>query len=543
VTLTTNKPSINRLVEISRQADIKNVIFSPGSRNAPLVIAFHAANCFDIRTIPDERVAGFFALGQGIASRVPSIICCTSGSAVLNYAPAIVEAYYQRVPMLILTADRPSRLIDQGIGQSMRQKEVYSNYIKQSYSWVEEAVSESDLKSNDELISQAIIAATSYPQGPVHINIPFEEPLYDKVEYQRPQVEFHSPKLTKPEVGLSPDLASLWQSKKKKIILCGLMSPYNQETSAALISLSERGDVVLMTESTSNVSCSNSIQCLDRVLHSDIEESLLQCDLLVSIGDKPLTHWYIDGGSLKDTYQSQPVHIPRHPSEVLGQLVDLESPNDGAFQAGWVAAQTTTSHKHDLYIASAPYSDLTVINKVIAELPSDIDLHLANSTPVRYLQLFDQSKELRSYSNRGVSGIDGSTSTALGFSSLADKNNVLITGDLSFIYDSNAFWQERLPQLLVILINNGGRGIFRYIPGPETTEQLESVFEAHHNRKADNICQMYDLNYTAVYNLKELSQAISSYNWDDEQCSVIEIFTPRLTNARILRSYFESMKV
>jgi len=555
---TTNKESINRLVEICYQKGIKNVIFSPGSRNAPLIIAFHAAKKFDIKTIPDERCAAFFAMGQGLATGKPTIICCTSGSAVLNYAPAIVEAYYQHIPLLVLTADRPSQWIDQGIGQSMRQKKVYQNYIKESYSWIEESASPEDLQINDNIISSAIDFALKLPLGPVHINIPFHEPLYDQIDYERPLIELSTTKKvhTISESNLQEQLKKDWLQAKKKIVIAGLMPP-DSHTGQLLAELSERKDIVLLTEKTSNIKCENDIACLDRVLHSMSEEpSSYSADILISIGgpivskkikqfflhNKPSKHWFIDEGTLQDTYLANPKHLS-HSTAAIKMLAANPNANSLSFQESWELFQRSTNKKHKEFLDSCPYSDLKVFELLFDLMPNGIDLHLANSTPIRYAQLFEGRKDLRYYSNRGVSGIDGSTSTALGFASQAnDQDSVLITGDLSFFYDSNAFWLQETPHnLTIILINNKGGGIFRYIPGPATTGQLESVFEAPHNLKAKNICEMYGISYTSVERAEKVTDALNKVFRNRDRLQLLEIFTPRIDNAEILKSYFKSM--
>ncbi|MGA0256861.1 MAG: thiamine pyrophosphate-binding protein, partial [Saprospiraceae bacterium] len=165
-----DKRSIARLVDICHQMGVKELVFSPGSRNAPLVISFVESGLFECLCIPDERTAAFFAMGMAIQSDRTVAICCTSGSAALNYAPALSEAYYQGVPLLVLTADRPVEWIDQGVGQSIRQNNVYANYIKKSFEFIQEASKEEDIAANDEISIQALQACQSGFKGPVHIN-------------------------------------------------------------------------------------------------------------------------------------------------------------------------------------------------------------------------------------------------------------------------------------------------------------------------------------------------------------------------------------
>ena len=555
--MTSAKKSVARLVEVCYRRGLREVIFSPGSRNAPLVIAFTAHKGFNCQTVPDERVAAFIALGHGIATSKPTIICCTSGSAVLNYAPAIVEAYYQHVPLLVLTADRPSEWIDQGIGQSMRQKDVYYNYIKSSSQWIEQADSDDELLANDQIFNQAISAALTPPLGPAHINLPFYEPLYDTEEIH----EFNPPLKLSPLASngayvLDQHISDLWKEGRKKVIIAGLFHP-NTELSNTLSLLAEREDIVLITETTANIK-ESTIGCIDRALNGVGDSSdTLRPDLLISIGgpivsklikaffrkNKPNNHIYIDSGKLKDTYRTDPVHIDTEPLEVLKQLMQISSSNNEDFQNEWQLLEAATYNSHKNYIEKCVYSDLKVMSEIFTALPRNSNVHLANSTPVRYAQLFNQDKDVSYYSNRGVSGIDGSISTSIGFAQRSNDKNILITGDMSFFYDSNAFWIKRLPSnLAIILINNGGGGIFRYIPGPDTTNQLEAVFEAHHNFDASHICRMYGMTYYQAKNLEEFKEKYALIVENRDRMMLLEVFTPQLENAQILREYFEYIK-
>ncbi len=555
---TTNKESIYRLVEFCRAKKIENVIFSPGSRNAPLVIAFHATQTFNIVTIPDERVAAFYALGQALESRKPSIICCTSGSAVLNYAPAIVEAYYQRVPLLILTADRPGRKIDQGIGQSMRQNKVYENYIKKSYTWIEEASSSEDLKTNDTIIQDAIELTSAGIPGPVHINIPFEEPLYDQVPYQKLDLELTSSSAainSEAENNALNLLRNKWPEAERKMVICGQMTP-GSKLGYILAELAAREDIVLLTETTSNIESSYSVQSIDRVLHRLDKKEGQNSDLLIHMGgpivskkikqfikhNPPAEHWHIDLGSVQDTFDTSPHHIQQEPSIIMADLLELNSSNEESYLSEWRNLSIETSVLHSKYLEQIPFCDLIVFDVLLSSIPEESIVHLANSTPVRYAQLFDQRPNLSFQSNRGVSGIDGSTSTALGVASLSKQRNILITGDMSFFYDSNAFWQTKqaLPQLLIFLINNGGGGIFRYIKGPDTTEQIEDVFASAHELDASKLCDLYSIDYTSVHSQVELEKTVAT-SFKTESCCVVEIFTSKELNSKLLRAYFEYM--
>ena len=559
--MTTDKQHIARLVQICHLHGIENVIFSPGSRNAPLVIAFSEAKVFRLRTVHDERVAGFFALGQGIKSKKPTVLCCTSGSALLNYSPAIVEAYYQNIPLLVISADRPTEWIDMGIGQSMRQFDVFHNYIKKSYDLVQEPNTQTGLWYSDRQVNEAINLTMVDRPGPVHINIPLVEPLYNQVatSVEPPKVICH-PTVTKQldEVTKESILGILRKSEKLMVIV-GLQD-YNKQLAYCLSELIQSGRIVLLTESTSNIHIEGSVQCIDRCLHGMLAKEDYRPDTLISVGGplvskmikgflkshKPMVHIQLSDGHMEDSYQALTHHLDLQPAYFFELLMTSGMGiNNAIYQQHWKHLILSSASQHQKFLQSCDYSDLIVFDCIYKLLPPACSIHLANSTPVRYAQLFENLPSHRFYANRGVSGIDGCTSTAFGFADLDVGQNILITGDIAFFYDGNAFWSNALPNnLSVILINNSGGNIFRYIDGPSTTNQLESTFEATHDRHAKPFCEMYEIHYLECRGSEELENSLHQFfSSATERVTVLEIFTPRLKNAEILKNYFMSMKL
>lgn len=553
--MTTDKLSIQALVQICYKQGIRRVVFSPGSRNAPLVIAFSEHKGFETIVIPDERVAAFHALGQGIATGKPSVICCTSGTAALNYGPAIAEAYYQQVPLLVLTADRPVEWIDMGIGQSMRQEAVFANYVKGSYQFTQEASHPDDLWYNERLANKAITETTSGAPGPVHINLPFRESLYTQAELQ--PLRHPTLKVSRNDYVLSEEdvteLKSVWSHTTKRLIIIGQRQP-DLEESTILNSLIKKGGVVVMTETTSNVRADKLIDCIDRVLPLVGEDEKYHPDLVISFGGaivskriktflkkaKPTYHIELGLSNAKDTYQRLSHHYKIQPLPVLEELLRFETINT-KYAQNWHQVNAKARALHNAFLLETSYCDLKVFEVLLKEIPESAILHFASSTPIRYSQLFSEYQAGRLVQcNRGVSGIDGSTSTALGYAGCSDHLNILITGDISFFYDSNAFWLRQRPSnLKVILINNGGGNIFKYIPGPETTAQL-SVFEADHQLSARPVAQLYGLSYSRVSTLEDLEAAMPRfYSKDLDKISILEINTKSCSNAETLRNYFD----
>jgi len=498
--MTTNKESVARLVAIAAAHGLKDVVFSPGSRNAPLVIAFNEDERFNCTCIHDERAAGFFALGISQHTRKSTIIACTSGSAAFNYAPAVAEAYYQHVPLLVLTADRPIEWIDQGNGQTIRQRNIYGSHVKGSYELLQEANHEDELWHNDRTVNEAIITSQKGNKGPVHINVPLREPLYDTVDKSNGAAKIISRVQTSAELHADAwrALIKTWNNSDRKLILVGQSTPDSLLT-GALTALAVDKSVVVMTETTSNVHVSSQIASIDRTIEG-ISDSFgaYQPDILLTLGgeivskkiktllrkNKPNHHWHINTeGQVMDTYQSLTKVIPTNPIAFLEKLVELADPKwNGTYDEAWSTLSRRRSALHMDFYDNCEWSDFKVMGKVLSHLPTHSNLHLANSTPIRYQQLFNQRFDLNNYCNRGTSGIDGSTSTAAGMAHASDNLTTIITGDTSFFYDSNALWIKELPaHLRIILINNGGGNIFKIIPGPDSTNQLEEYFEAAHH--------------------------------------------------------------
>jgi len=557
--MTTNKESVARLVEISAAHGLKDIVFSPGSRNAPLIIAFNEDDRFNCTCIHDERVAAFFALGISQHTGLPTILACTSGSAAYNYAPAVAEAYYQHIPLLILTADRPVEWIDQGNGQTIRQKDIYGSHVKGSFELLQEVSHEDELWHNDRTVNEAILTTIKGNNGPVHINIPLREPLYDTTKNKKTTPKIISTVSTLPrldEEGWVP-LIHKWNTSNKKLILVGQCNPDSRLTSA-LTALAVDRSVVVMTETTSNVHVSSQIACIDRTIEGLTDNfNEYQPDILLTLGGeivskkiktllrkyKPNTHWHVDIGSrVLDTYQSLTTIVPTDPIAFLEGLVHRADPQwNGGYSGLWDTLNRKRSALHMDYYENCEWSDFKVFGKVLAHLPAHSNLHLANSTPIRYHQLFNQRFDLNNYCNRGTSGIDGSTSTAAGMAHASDNLTTIITGDTSFFYDSNALWIKNLPaHLRIILINNGGGNIFKIIPGPDSTNQLEEYFEAAHQHTAEGICKTFGLPYFSCDNENDLETLLEVFfEKDFDSAPILEIKTPEEINDKVLKDYLK----
>ncbi|MEL6122827.1 MAG: 2-succinyl-5-enolpyruvyl-6-hydroxy-3-cyclohexene-1-carboxylic-acid synthase [Bacteroidota bacterium] len=562
MTLLSAKTSVANAVRIAAAKGIKYAVISPGSRNAPLTISLDEHPNITCLNIPDERVAGFFALGMAQELQSPVILCCTSGSAALNYAPAIVEAYYQKIPLLIYTADRPTEWIDQRAGQTMRQHEVYANYIKSSYQLLSEAKQRDHLWYNDRIINQAVDETMIDGPGPVHVNFPMREPLYDLIKLE----ELSPPKVVTsiqrknvlPESAID-ELKEAWSRHDSVLVIIGQRAR-SERFDRAIEALSTLSHVIILTENTSNVCATKVYRSIDRLIDSigPEEYSAFTPSLVISCAGPIVSkkirfmlrdmniaeHWHVDPvDQYVDTYRALTQNVPLMIQELVPIVSQVDHRVDQRFMANWKRREADTKSAHDVYVDQVEWCDLQVMNAIHERVPGG-QFHIASSTPVRYTQLFETRMDLQYRANRGVSGIDGCTSTAAGAAYVCDEVVTLVTGDIAFFYDSNAFWHHHVgDNLRVIMINNEGGNIFRYVKGPQRTSQFEKHFEAHHVTTAKGIAEAYHVNYLTAMDAESLEDQLDIiYNHDYVGPVILEIFTPRELNIQILKDYFAYIK-
>lgn len=545
-------PLAQSIIEICRAKGITNIVISPGSRNAPLTIGFANNPAFTCYSIVDERCAAFFGMGMAQQVKKPVALVCTSGSALLNYYPAIAEAFYSQIPLIVISADRPHDKIDIGDGQTIRQENVYANHILYNANLLEDASLENDRKIN-EAINTAITQ-----KGPVHINAPFEEPLYETVEELKvsPLLIENSAE-DNPGYDIQP-FAEKWHAAKKKLILVGVNDPGTVD-SVIIQQLAEDPSVVVMTETPSNFYHPTFISNIDTIItpfgHEDFEA--WRPEILLTFGGmvvskrvkawlrkyKAQEHWHIDNLRAYDTFSSLTYHVTEEPNVFLHKL--LQHNNSRTESNYRKMAQDLAAYRksrHTAYLAKIPFSDFKAFDSILRVLPENSQLQISNSSAIRYAQLFENKPEVEVFCNRGTSGIDGSTSTAIGAAVGSGKETILITGDVGFFYDSNALWNNYIPKdFKVILINNRGGGIFRILPGHDETPVFNTFFETTHNLTAEHLAKMYGFAYQTASNEEELKEQLELLMQEDDGPKLLEVFTPMLENDKILLQYFKEL--
>lgn len=552
-----NKPLSQTVTQLCLAKGITHIVISPGSRNAPLIIGFTEHPDFKNYSIVDERCAAFFALGLAQQLQKPVAVVCTSGSALLNYFPAVAEAFYSDIPLVVLSADRPEDLVEIGDGQTIQQEQVYGKHSLYAANCRE---GQKHQVFNETEINIALNTAIEL-RGPVHINIPFSEPLYhtaDDLSVRPQHVPARKKTPEKIEGDAFEDFLETWNSSAKKMVLVGVLNP-NSIEEKQIQALAEDKSVLVLTETTSNLHHPNFIPAIDQLISSLTESELeaLQPDVLLTFGGmvvskrikaflrkfQPKTHWHIDSKKAYDTFFALDVHCKTMPNYFLKTLYSKARPVKSEYQKQWLDIRKHRLSKHEDYLAEIPFSDFKVFSIVFQALPKAIQLQLANSASIRYAQLFELDPSFQVFCNRGTSGIDGSTSTAIGAAVASSKQTVFITGDLSFFYDSNALWNDFIPNnFRIIIVNNSGGGIFRILPGDKQSDNFKTYFETKHQLTAVQLCDMYELEYTSASSEREVSSALQDFFQESERPRVLEIFTPSEVNDQILITYFKYVR-
>ena len=571
-------PLAQQLILLCEAKGIKHVVISPGSRNAPLTIGFASHPKINTYSIVDERCAAFFALGMAQQLNEPTAVICTSGSALLNYYPAVAEAFYSDIPLIVISADRPAHLIDVGDGQTIRQENIFENHLLYAANLKAEEKVDSEFSTNItqvingvattikskvlnniKLINEALNVAITQ-KGPVHINIPFEEPLYETVANLSEVVSEISPEVLDNTIAEDDFelFMSRWNASTKKMILVGVLPP-NNVTEDQLSFLTNDEATVVFTESTSNLEHEHCFCSIDKMIGvlDDEEFQVLQPEVLITFGGmivskkvkaflrnyKPKYHYHINDKKAFDTFFSLTHHFKTEPRVFLDKLISSQTAITSGYNKYWRKVREDRSIRHREYLSKISFSDLKVFDVLWKHVPQNTILHLSNSSTIRYAQLFDQLKQVTQYCNRGTSGIDGSTSTAIGHASVTNEQNILITGDLSFFYDSNGLWNNYIPSnFRIIVVNNGGGGIFRILPGQKNTANFERYFETIHDLNASQLCEMYKLEYNTACNEDELKDSLKGFFEDGSQPKLLEVFTPRIDNDEILLAYFKHLR-
>ncbi len=543
--------NINAIVSTLYSKGLRHAVISPGSRNAPLIMAFARFGKIKCYPVPDERVAGFVALGMSKQTKSPVAVICTSGTAVLNLYPAIAEAFYMQVPLLVITADRPADMLGRWDGQTIQQFEVFKPHVLGSFTTPDQI--HVDLSAGiSQTAAQAYNTSLGKVHGPVHLNVPLAEPLYEaaRLEFEYPPYTELSDNKSKAEARQDFDNGPV---QGKVMLLIGADCP--EALTEALLKISRSGHVVVLADVISNAHAAGNIKNWEAVfLNANTEQKqALVPDILISMGKMvlnktlkqlfrshpPKQHWHVtESGFSADTFFTRPEVLMASPAMFLEYLQEHIDGADPAYLESFRALSASQEQKSAL-LWEAPFNEFSALRYILSQLPENLSLHLANSMSVRYVAyLADGLKaSWKIHSNRGVSGIDGCSSTAVGMAMLDEGLNVIVTGDIAFFYDINALWQRQLPDnLRIIVLNNSGGGIFRNIDGPAGLPELDPYIETPHKLKAGHMAAHFGVRYFEVSSESKLQSCMHDF-LHGKGSAILEIQTDSNINSNIFKQY------
>ena len=549
-----NKENVNILTSLLVAHGVSYAVVCPGSRNAPIVHNLVTCPDIDCFSVTDERSAGFYALGMAQATLSPVAVCVTSGTALLNLLPAVAEAYYQHVPLVVISADRPLQWIDQLDGQTLPQQDALGRFVRKAVSLPEPHNEEEHWFCN-RLVNEALLAARQRGDGPVHINVPLTEPLYEFTVDSLPDermITYAAPCVDK---RLITECAGMFWKASRPMVIVG------QSSKEKLIAddFAEISGFAVVLNETLSIGC-GACHFDELLCQKQLPDDLVP-DFLLYIGDtlvsrrmkqflrklpKDVPVWAIsEDGAVHDTFKSLCGVIEGHPADAIASLGDLapmkRRRGTSPFFDRWDEFLAETDEKIEDFTPG--YSQMAAVKCLEEMLDDDDDFvtHYANSMSVRLANIYACHYV---FCNRGVNGIEGSLSTAAGFSLVTDQTVYCVLGDLSFFYDSNALWNEDLRgNLRILLLNNGGGGIFEKFEGLQKSAARDRFVMAKHHTSAEGICQSYQVAYRAVHNMEELEEGIYWLRQDqDERPMLLEVFTNSSNDAKILKSYYDRFR-
>lgn len=521
--------------EICAQHGIRHAVICPGSRSAPLVLGFANHRQISSHVISDERSAGYIALGIAQSTGEAVALVCTSGTAALQFSAAVAEAFYQQIPLIVLTADRPPEWVDQRDGQTIRQSNIYGAHVKRAFNVDTDAETLDGWYAN-RCLNEAILEANASPKGPVHLNLPFREPLYPSADAK---ISYGKPRVIR-STNAAPSLpVPVWKSLRQRIkafrrILLVAGQPVSVNPLQQIKGIQpEKSHLPVVAEILSNLHGTKGlIQHVDLILRDLSPKSTKQLapDLLLTWGagviskplkqflrnHRPAEHWHLqEAGSAADTFMNLTEIIRVNPGQlpILLEGFKASGTQKGYFES-WQMLESEANLSKKKWLA-AHNGEAGLVAALLKRLPNGCTLHLANSMSVRYATLAGlESKQrgVRVFSNRGTSGIDGCTSTAVGHAITTPGPHILITGDVAFFYDRNAFWNNiRIPNLHILVLNNHGGQIFGMIDGPRERKESADFFIGKQKLDTEAICKEYGLRRITLHAGEDFDKSLNEF--------------------------------
>jgi 2-succinyl-5-enolpyruvyl-6-hydroxy-3-cyclohexene-1-carboxylate synthase len=499
------------------------------------------------------------------------VVVCTSGTAAYNLAPAVAEAFFSETSLVIITADRPAEWVAQHDGQTIFQSEIFGKHVKRYFQLPQTYEHADDHWAINRIVNDAINLSQQDVHGPVHINAPFREPLYptagETITYSKP---IRIIRELLPSWSLDANAEALIREALKNyhrvLVVAGQQDPHDALVSS-LRKFLDTHKIPVITDVISNLH-----ELPEAVRHGDLflgqapdeVKKTLQPDLLITFGQSlisknvklflrhyaPKAHWHLQpAGLVADTFKNLTQVFRVAPASffnfvsALPEEVNFENQKQQNYCKLWEVEERRSARSLAGFFSDKELSELEVVSEVLRLMPADANLHLANSMSVRYANFFGleaRQKGIRVFSNRGTSGIDGCTSTTVGHYFASGKPTFLITGDLAFFYDRNAFWHNYpLNDIRILLLNNHGGLIFDMIDGPGNTPEAAEYFVTRQKLNARKLCEEYGIEHLALDSRRKLKNILKDFFEFDGKTKILELDTDTARN----KSLFENLKL
>ncbi|HSO58606.1 MAG TPA: 2-succinyl-5-enolpyruvyl-6-hydroxy-3-cyclohexene-1-carboxylic-acid synthase [Paenisporosarcina sp.] len=541
---------VHAIVQTFLQAGVEDVVISPGSRSTPLAYAFSQTTAFNTYMQVDERSAGFFALGMAKAKQSPVLLLCTSGTAAANYFPAIVEANYARIPLIVLTADRPHELREVGAPQAIDQIQLYGNHVKWSVDFPLADGYKETIPFVERHTGRAITMAKAAPMGPVHINIPFREPLLLDFDYEVLPSTYQQSipgSIVASQASIKWVEEMIMNTTKGFIIVGELSGGFSKQdfwSYAKSLQWPIVADALSQLRTEVPEECKHLlIDQYDALLKSENFKKAISPELVVRFGAQPVSkplslflkeyqpesYIVIDEDPLfRDSLGVVTHHIQSIPQVFWSE--ELFVPTNETLTI-WTQANSIATEYIERYI-DEQQDEGAFAGKLFNLLPDGSDLISGSSMPIRDVDtFFNQTiNDIAIYANRGTNGIDGVVSTALGIQQARKRPATLLIGDISFLHDSNGLLVSRFHEtdLTIVVMNNDGGGIFSYLPQSKEETYFEKLFGTPTGLTFDSFATMYQAEYFAVDSMVAFEHALTTPKHKDLR--IIEVKTNRQEN-------------
>lgn len=576
--------NVQILVSLLKQHNIRHLVLSAGTRHVPLAHSVENDDFFKCYSVVDERSAGYFALGLAKELGEPVAIACTSSTATCNYVPPIAEAYYQKVPLLVLTGDRDPYLLNQLEDQMINQVDMYKNFCKKCVS-LPIVENDKDVWYCQRLINEAILELNHHGAGPVQINFPINQSIEDIADASIPELPLYN-KIERCEMGRDE---ALWMQKAEKLkkakrilVLCGSAIPASKKLEQAMDAFAERYSCIISTEHLSNVHCKNAVNTY--LVAEAISANVLRKmgpDIVIFMGGNFLSRikvqlrvikdscesWIInDDGAVMDPFQNL-TNVFECPPEYFFDFFAEQNPtgcNDRELESEFAALRAKikvpdpyklAARVNQLAINDAKFKKLPPPNDLMPEnylsaflamygltkaAPENSLIHLSILNSTRITQMFDLDPSVTVFSNIGTDGIDGSMSTFLGQARVhPDRQCFLIIGDLSFFYDMNSISNRDIgPNVHILLVNNGGGAEFYFSMGPSRLPNIDRHISAAHQNSAKDWILSNNFRYLTATNAEEFDAAMTQFmDADADRPVVMEVFTDKTNDIKVLKGF------